>query len=423
MNHNTGVQKRLAAGGNITAGSNSMLYSWLILILATGVQASIAFVSLGIGSLAPFIESGLGLNKSQVGFIGGAVNVGMTLTALLAGRFVDSRGEKIVLLIGGLFTGAGIMLASLSNTFPVLLLLLFFTGLWAASATPAGSKAIMSWFPPSKLGFAFSVRQTGVPLGGLFSALVLPHLALAFGWKAGMAVMGVVPICGALLFQLLYKTSPRSKAASDNPHKAQLNFRWIIRNFNIWLVSLTAVTFMGAQFIVIAYLVLFLHDQIGFSIALASIFLVISQCGGIIGRIFWGFVSDTIFRGKRRPALISVGAIAVVMSFSMIFLTPASSVWFVGIMSFLLGFSAIGWNGVYVALISELAGAAQAGTAVGFSITLIQLGVLAFPPLFGYFVDITKSYQASWMMLAILLVVGILMLLPVKEKLGTTCNR
>ena len=141
------------------------VYRWVILIVTTFTQATIAFISQGIGTLAPFLVTGLGLSKTQVGFAGGAVNVGMTLTALLAGRAVDVWGEKRVLVIGGLTTGVAVILASLSNTFLVLIGLLMFTGLWAASATPAGSKAIMTWFPFSQLGLALGIRQTGIPLG------------------------------------------------------------------------------------------------------------------------------------------------------------------------------------------------------------------------------------------------------------------
>lgn len=424
MRQNPGVRQKFMFHGSRPREINTAAYRWTILLVTTGIQASIAYVSHGIGSFAPFLETDLRLNKSQVGFIGGAVNVGMTLTSLLAGRAVDGYGEKAVFIIGGLFTGAGVMWASRSNSFPVLLALLFFTGLWAASATPAGSKAIMSWFPGRRLGFALSVRQTGVPLGGLLAALSMPRVAMAFDWHTAMAIMGLIPISGAIICFFLYRVMPDGISnetnslhqTRDTVVRSKEKQPWAsLRNSNIWLVSFTSITFMAAQFTVLTYLILFLHDRVGLTIATASIFLGIAQFGGIIGRIFWGSVSDTVFRGHRRPAMACVGLAIAIMALSMLFLNHSSPVWLVGIMSWLLGFSALGWNGVHVVLISELAGKEHAGTAMGLSMTLLQIGVLAFPPIFGLFVDMTESYQSSWVALAILIVVGLLPLTKVKE--------
>jgi len=69
-------------------------YRWVILSVTTFTQSTIALISQGIGTLAPFLVVGLGLSKTQVGFAGGAVNVGMILTALLAGRAVDVWGKR-----------------------------------------------------------------------------------------------------------------------------------------------------------------------------------------------------------------------------------------------------------------------------------------------------------------------------------------
>ncbi|MHB1406872.1 MAG: MFS transporter [Desulfitobacteriaceae bacterium] len=359
--------------------TNIRVYRWIILFVATAAQASVSFVPQGIGPLAPFLESGLGLNKSQVGFAGGAVNLGISFTSLLAGKAVDMWGEKIVLVAGGFLTGGAIFLASYSKSFNMLIALLIFTGLWCAAATPAGSKVIMTWFPYSKWGLALGIRQTGIPLGGFFAALVLPIIASNHDWRFAMASMGIIPIAGSILSLALYRDHPDKIPISNNVSQNKKDWS-VLRNINIWLASFTAITFVAAQFTLVSYLVLYIHDKIGLSIVRASIFLVLLQFGGIIGRIFWGFISDTIFRGARKPVLAGVGIIAMLMSITMLFISQKTPVWVIGLISIVFGFSAIGWNGLYIALVSELAGRDKAGTALGFGLTLVQLGVLIFPP-------------------------------------------
>ncbi|GAB6155001.1 MFS transporter [Desulfosporosinus burensis] len=389
-------------------------YRWVILSVTTFTQSTIALISQGVGTLAPFLVAGLGLSKTQVGFAGGAVNVGMILTALLAGRAVDIWGEKKVLVVGGLTTGGAILLASFANSFPMLIALLMFTGLWAATSTPAGSKAIMTWFPFSQRAMALGIRQTGVPLGGMVAALIIPPIAIRFGWQMAMVTMSAGAVFGAVVCLLTYRDHP-AEVGSTNLIKGR-QWTHLLRNKNIWLVGLTGITYVAAQYTIVTYLVLYLHDKTGQSVALASRFLALVQFGGMVGRIFWGYVSDNYFLGKRKPVLGIIGIIAAGMAFVMLFLSQTTPLWIVGLATWIFGFTAIGWNGIYVTMLSEMVGKDQAGTAVGMGLTLLQLGVLTIPPAFGLLVDLSGSYEISWIGLGILMALGALTLLLVDEK-------
>lgn len=175
------------------------VYSWVVLIAATFAQLTVSYIAQGIGSLAPFLTESFNLNNTLIGLTGVAVNVGIMLTSALAGTLVDIVGEKIVLVTGGVLAGVGIMITSKASTFPMLLGLLFFTGIWVAVANPAGSKVVMTWFPYSRRGFALGIRQTGIPLGGLVAALTLPLVAIHYTWRGAMMGMGFVAMFGAVV--------------------------------------------------------------------------------------------------------------------------------------------------------------------------------------------------------------------------------
>lgn len=413
MDNQSGDTQKLETSQNLWLANHIGSYRWVILFVTTFTQATIALISQGIGPLAPFLISGLGLTKTQVGFTGGAVNVGTTLTALMAGRAVDIWGEKKVLVVGGVATGIAIIMTSRSNSFPMLIGLLWFTGLWSATSTPAGSKAIMTWFPFSQIGLALGIRQTGIPLGGLVAAVLMPQIAIHFSWQMAMVTMGIGAILGAGICQISYKDFPKGEKT-----KVKKQGRWtlLLRNRNIWLIGLTGMSYVATQFTIVSYLVLYLHDQAGQPVALASIFLALVQFGGIVGRVFWGYISDRFFQAKRKAVIILIGGIAAAMSLSMLFLTRGTPLWIIGLLSWIFGFSAVGWNGVFITMLSEMAGKEQAGTAVGIGLTMLQIGVLLFPPAFGFLVDLSGTYKISWIGLSVLMGIGMLMLSFVKEK-------
>lgn len=401
-------QQEVGLSGNIA------VYRWVILIVTTFTQASLALISQGIGTLGPFLVTELHLTKTQLGFVGGAVNVGMIFTSILAGRGVDLWGEKRVLVIGGLTTGGAILLASTANSFVTLIAFLLLTGLWSATSTPAGSKAIMTWFPFNQRALALGIRQTGVPLGGMIAALIIPPIAMHFGWQMALVTMSMVAIFGAGVCQFAYKDFPD---ATEN-RMAQKTSPWthLLHNKNIWLVGLSGTAYISVQYIIITYLVLYLNDQAGLTVALASLFLALVQFGGMTGRIFWGYASDTFFQGKRKPVMLLIGIIAAGMSLIMPLLSPETPLWIVAIVTGVFGFTGVGWNGIYVTMLSEIAGKDQAGTAVGMGLTFLQLGVLTFPPTFGYLVDLSGSYNVSWIGLSLLVLLGVLILTRVKDQ-------
>lgn len=239
-------KSQLALSPQNSSAGYSAGYRWLVLMVATVVQITIAFIPMGMGPLAPFFVQDLRLNNTQVGFIGGAVNGGQTITSLLAGRAVDLWGEKIVLIVGSVFSGISILLASRANSFFALLPLLFFSGLWVASSTPAGSKAIMAWFPPEERGLALGVRQTGLPAAGMLASLILPVVASRYSWRVALLLMAVVSISGAIFCLVAYQEYPKGsseKAKQLKPGRMTV----VVRNRNIWLTGITAITYLSAQ--------------------------------------------------------------------------------------------------------------------------------------------------------------------------------
>jgi cyanate permease len=61
----------------------------------------------------------------------------------------------------------------------------------------------------------------------------------------------------------------------------------------------------------------------------------------------------------------------------------------------------IGWGGLYATIAGELGGKELAGVATGVSSAILIIGVIIGPPLFGYIVDRTESFQIAWSVMAV----------------------
>ncbi len=386
-------------------------YRWVILLLATLVQAGVSLLQQTPSVLGPVLTRDLGLTRAQVGLLSSAIWGGMLFTMLPAGILIDRRGERNIILAGTTAMALFVLLASQASGFAWLFALLLLASLGASGTAPGGSKAIASWFPRSRRGGAMGIRQTGMPVGGLTAALILPTVAVRFGWRAGLGAAAAVALLTVIAFALFYREMPTERSASLRPP-----LRTILQNRNLLAATGYAFVLVGVQGCVTSYLALYLHEAMDISVVRAGAYVAVLQVGGIAGRIGWGVVSDRI--GRRAPVMLLVGMIAVAASLAMAFAGRGLPVLSIPILAFLLGSSAMGWNALYLTLVSEAVGTHAAATAMGASLTVSFIGAFVTPPLFGLAADWTGSYQLSWMGLAVWAAAGTALGLLVRESGG-----
>jgi MFS transporter, ACS family, hexuronate transporter len=174
----------------------------------------------------------------------------------------------------------------------------------------------------------------------------------------------------------------------------------------LWLISLYGIAMIAAQFTFSLYIVVFAYERLGWSPVASGGLLAVGQGVAIAARIGWGLVSDRVFGGDRQVPLAMLAVIAGLGSIGLSFVDRGAPLWIVLAATALLGASALGWQGVYVTAVSELAGQRTAGTALGVSLTIAQLGQLFAPPIFGLLADLSNSYQPSWVALGIFILLA-----------------
>jgi len=169
------------------------------------------------------------------------------------------------------------------------------------------------------------------------------------------------------------------------------------------------------QISLVTYIILYLKDVKEFELILAAFCLTLVNIGGILGRVFWGGVSDWLFKGSRK-AVLRIIVSSIFLTSLILGLNIPLSLLVLFVVLFIFGFSALGWNGIFLAFIGELADKDLAGRAIGLCVMFTFIGSLSGPVIFGKILDMTRSYNLGWYFLCASMVGAFILFSLIKEK-------
>lgn len=144
-----------------------------------------------------------------------------------------------------------------------------------------------------------------------------------------------------------------------------------------------------SQTSITSFLVLYLQEDLDFTLGAAGAGLTVLMAAGAAGRVAWGLISDRFFRGNRQKPMVILCLTASTGALATAFLNAESARWLVYSLSALLGFTFMGWNAVFLAYCAETA---------GLMLTMVSAGVVIGPPVFGFTAD-KAGYFWGWLIL------------------------
>jgi MFS family permease len=376
---------------------------WRVLWLMTGTQAGASVVQQALGSLSPALVATFGLTKAQLGIVFTSMMLGSALFVAVAGLLVDRWGERRVVLGAGVCMALALVIPLVAPTYAGLVAGIGLFGAVYASATPAGGRAILTWFDRDR-GFAMGIRQTGVPIGGTVGALTLPPLAHAFGLRAAFlygALGALVPAVVA------YVTLPGGAGDRGTPHSVATlvrGMRTLASDRRLIGVALTCMTLVSIQQALNAFFTVTAVSVVGTSATVAAFALALAQCAAAGGRLWWGYASDRIFGGDRMVPFALICAISGLTAAWVGFLGHGAVV-ALFVAAAVLGLTGVGWNGLMAAALAEIGGAERAASALGLALTVVFTASTIAPVGFGTIAD-RFSLRAAWLVIAAVALLG-----------------
>jgi predicted MFS family arabinose efflux permease len=268
--------------------------------------------------------------------------------------------------------------------------------------TPASSHLLIKTTPPQRMSLVFSIKQTGVPVGGMLAGLIVPSLEVLVGWQIAFVMVACITLGCAVLVNPLRAglDDDRDPTVMPSLLKSLVQPIKLVCTHRALRV-LAAISFLFAitQLSLTTYLVTFLYEDLGWGLIAAGFALTIAQAAGVGGRILWGWIADNWLGSGWM--LILVAVVLALGAVAMPWMNPSTSLWFLYLTLIALGSTAVGWNGVYLAEVARQAPAGQAGVATGGALGFTFLGVLCGPPLFGVAAAGFNSYGMAYGLLVI----------------------
>jgi MFS family permease len=379
---------------------------WTILGLAVGMQFGVSLIDQGVLTLTGFIKLDLGLSAFVTGLIVASFALGRIGGAYAAGVAADRLGEQRTLFVGGLATAVIVLIAA-ASPLPVFVPLLVLAGVAGASATPAGGRLVLLAFPRNRHGVALGIRQTGIPVAGLIAAAVLPWIAHLTSWRWSIAVAAGVTLLMALPLLTLRDAPRPPRPVEPLPH--------VGRNRDLLMLTAWGCLIVTGQYALIAFLALDLNQGAGLSLAEGSILVAVANVAGIIGRVLWGLVSDRHAGGSRKIYLLTINLVGVLGSVLLFVVPRTAPIALLTAIAALAGLALIGYQGLWVTMIAEVAGPERVGAATGFAITFVSSAIALSPPLYGLVADLAGTYRAIWLVLTVVLLIALVPAMLVRE--------
>ena len=388
-------------------------------IFTTLVMTLASMASLWIPAIAPAVASDLGVSPSLVGYQFTLTYAGAMMASLFAGGLVQrfgawrtSQASLVALALGHLIIMTGAL--------PLMVVGSIVTGLGYGSMNPPALDLLNRVAAAGNRNLVFSVRFTGVPLGGILASLIGPSMALAVGWQATMLVVGSA---GILLFLAMQPLRARFDTTRDpqarvirEPFAA---VRMVMASLPLRCLAFTGLCFAAVQLSLMSFTVTLLVDEIGWSLVTAGIALSCIQAAGVVGRLSWGVVADRLRSSS--VVLIGLGAAMLVGSLVASTLSPAWPTLVVYGFFFVFGLATVGWNGVFASEAARISPVGHVGQATGGVMFVTFAGVLAGPIVFSSVFQITGTYSATFVLSAVLAGVGAL-LAGIARRSGTSAE-
>jgi len=327
----------------------------------------------------------------------------ISIAMVPAGRMQDRFGPRLVATIGGLLGGAGMILASFSNTpFNYTLGFGVLVGAGVGFAYSSTTPASMKWFPSSRTGLIAGIVIGAYGLASVYIAPLAEALINRYGVPTTMFWLGLGLLCGVTgLAQFLkvppadYRPEGAAPLAEGVPTgKTDFTPYEVLQTWQFYALWFLYACGSGAGLMIISKLAKMVDVQAGLKPGFLLVACLALGNGG--GRFLAGAVSDKI---GRRATLFACFLMLAALIFLLSLARAGNAL---GTMSALIVLSTlIGANyganlSLFPSITKDFYGLRHFGTNYGLLFTSWGMSGFVFSLLAGRAYDLTKTFSFAY---------------------------
>jgi ACS family hexuronate transporter-like MFS transporter len=261
--------------------------------------------------LAPLITTQFHLNHAELARILGAFQISYAITWLLGGIFLDAVGTRIGLAVAVVWWSLVNILTGFATSVFSFVAFRFMLGIGEGVNWPGASKAVAEWFPSEERSVAVAIFDSGSSVGGALAALVIPWIAIAFGWRWSFVFSGTLGFVWLAAWLHVYHPLDRHPRVTTEEvaliHAGQEKAlrserkgisRWLhlLKDRNVWGVVLGRALTDPIWWFYVFWLPQYLSDARGFSLKRIALFAWVPFVAADLGNFTGGLISGYCIR-------------------------------------------------------------------------------------------------------------------------------
>jgi ACS family hexuronate transporter-like MFS transporter len=261
--------------------------------------------------LSPVLAAQYHFSHADIARILGAFQMSYAVTWLLGGIFLDTFGTRLGLALAVSFWSFVNLVTGFANSGFGFAASRFLLGAGEGFNWPGASKTVAEWFPNDERGIAVAIFDSGSSVGGALAAMIIPWIAIAFGWRWSFVFSGALGFIWVVTWLYMYfpldkhprvtqpevaliragqETFPRTGGSAIRKWLA------LAKSRNVWGIVLGRALTDPIWWFYVFWLPQYLSDARGFSLKRIAMFAWLPFIAADLGNFTGGWVSRYCIR-------------------------------------------------------------------------------------------------------------------------------
>ena len=363
--------------------------------------------------LAPQLQTEIGWSEIEYGYIVTAFQLSYAIGLLLVGKLIDFLGTKKGFILSIIVWSLAAMAHALARTPVGFGMARLALGIGESGNFPAAIKTISEWFPRKERALATGIFNSGSNIGAIVAPLLVPIIALNFGWQAAFIITGFLGFIWLFFWLRLMKRPeehPGINAAELDLIKADTEENlekptsiWkIIRTRKVWAIAIGKFLTDPIWWFFLYWLPKFLNTTYGLKLDKIGLPLIVAYLIADVGSIGGGWLSSHFLKmgwsiNAARKTTLLICAILVVPIY---WASGIDDLW-PAVILIGLGMAAhTGWSANMYTLATDFFPKKDMGTVVGFIGMAGAVGGMLMASATGHLLEATGSYKILFVIAA-----------------------
>lgn len=393
-----------------------MSFIFVIYTIANADRANIGFA-------LPYIQAEFEMSNTMAGLLVSIFFLGYSLNQIPSGMLISKIGVRKAYAGGMFFTSIFTFFMGIIDSIWAIKICRLLVGVAEAPVAVGSSVTINNWFPSKEKGTAAGIYLASSKVGPLIVPPLCAVIIMHFSWHYIFLFFALPGLIGAVFWYLMVHNRPEessfvSQAELDHIHQDDktiapqitatkeptlFKYNWldsIIRTkpaiplnttqqvFKCWDIYGVAIGYffmVGTVSVLMAWLPKYLLQEKQFAI-MSSAFLAASPfLGTVCGNFLGGFLSDNLFKKRRKPLMIVSAASTSLTMYSLVY--APENIYLLACLLFITGFLlSLGYSAF---IVYPMVRADKASYPTAFAMVNMggQLGGMCAPLLVGIILD------------------------------------